>query len=133
MTLTVLSLLNEFRPAYQFVDSLSTDDFDRPYMKAMNLYFFKSRFSESQGDVRSKALFLDSAIQSVDTYLRPKSEFDQESTADLLFLESYLPSRDKLNHTVDSLKLKYPAQADFIEAGRSTGNDSASVEGHLKP
>ncbi len=133
MTISILSVLNEFRTAYLFIDSLNTDDFDRPYQKTADSYFLRSKLSESQGDMRSKELFLDSAIRSVDDYLRPKTKFENESFIDLTFLQSQLPTRDRLNFTVDSFKRKYPAQASFIEAGRSTGNDTASVEVHLKP
>ena len=115
--ISLLVLLENFSTGYEFVDSLTENDFAKPYKKIMNSNFFRAMESEANGDTTRGNFFYRVAIKSVEQYLTTtdkKSQIDKDAYYDLFFLKSRLLSKNEVNNELGLLSKKYPSEKEFF-------------------
>ena len=114
----LLSLLHEYKNAYQFIDSLNDSDFKYKYKKLMDYNYFRALECESKSDIVNRDKFINKAKVAVQNYLDQEAasnDFNVEVYYDLFFVMSKTESIKKLDYEIDSLKTKHPKDSMYLE------------------
>ena len=125
LKISLLSLLKEYRRGYEFIDSLKEDGFLMKYKKNMNYNFFRAMNYKEANDSTNYSIFINRALRDVKSYIKNENnntsgKFDEDAYYDLIFIKSQMERLEEVSHEIDSLKTKYPSEADFLEAIKST-------------
>jgi hypothetical protein len=70
MKISILMLLKRYENGYLFVDSLQTNDFDKPYKKEVSYNYFKALQYESKLDMANRDKLLRNIVGSLENYLK---------------------------------------------------------------
>lgn len=126
MKISIFVLLKEYESGYKFVDSVNDNDFSRPYKREMAMDYFRSLEYESKADSIDRNKTLKEITHNIQDYIKRSANsdtsMDKEAYYDLYLIKAKLYPVNELNKELDSLKIRYPAQSDFIEALKGTLN-----------
>lgn len=127
LKISLLSLLKEFKVAYEFIDTLKDDNFKYRYKKAMNYNYFRALDYGNKLDTLNSNLFFKKSLKSVQDFIDKESAtttLNEEAYFDLFFIKKQFESKEKMANEIDSLKKKYPEHEQFFDAlkGSLNGN-----------
>jgi hypothetical protein len=127
LKISLLSILKEYKNAYEFIDSLSEDDFLKKYKKTMQYNFFRALEDESKGDISGRNKYFLEIIKEIESNI--KSEYatqkmiDEEAYYDLFFIKSKLLSKQEMKAEIGSLKKQYSDKEDFFDILKESFNE----------
>jgi len=89
LKINLLSQLKRYKWGYEFVDSLTENDFQLKYKKEMWHYYFHALESESIGDTTQRNIYLIKIISGIQDFIRkenmPDEKKDEEAYHDIFF------------------------------------------------
>ncbi|RYY54300.1 MAG: hypothetical protein EOO09_14815 [Chitinophagaceae bacterium] len=119
----ILILLKDFSKASQFVDSLESNVFLKPYTKEMYLSMLNGYKSAARGDSVGYRMQIKSAVQLLEKFIKlspDKKKVDQQAYYDLFFLTSKIYPKLEIQNEADRLAGLYPSDADFFNSLKNT-------------
>lgn len=125
MKTSILALQLEYDKASEFINTLSENDFSKSYKKNMQYYLFKALDFESKSDIKNRDINLKQSIESVNQFIGKNNSIDQEAYYDLFFIKSKMLKKDEINIELNTLKKKYPSNAEFFEILKESFNEEA--------
>lgn len=118
LKIRLLITLSKFKEGSAFVDSLQSSDFIYPYKKKLNHDNFIALNYASKNDTISRDNTLRQMTSDLEKYINSSNlsskEF-QEAFTDLFTLKENLVDTTVINKEIDSLKIKYPDNAKFLD------------------
>jgi len=90
--ITVLMLLKDYEKGYEFIKSLETEKFKRPYLKNMYLISFKAFSYEAKKDTLKKNLIMIGVIEEIQNYIN-HNPTDKEAIVDLFYIKTILKNK----------------------------------------
>ena len=117
LKITIYSLLEDYKDGISFVDSLKKTDFNQPYERKMFSNIFKASQLAFKGDsIRSKTVYFGIASDIRQFLKKSKVDiFDKETFSNLFFVESKYLTQSEISEQLDSLKMKFPNDSNFID------------------
>jgi hypothetical protein len=118
LKIRLLITLGKFKEGSDFIDSLQVTDFTYPYKKKLNHYNFVALNFASNKDTISRDMTYRKMAADLKTHINSnslKSKEFQEAFTDLNALTENLNNSTVSNGQIDSLKLKYPDEAKFLD------------------
>lgn len=127
MKISILALQLEYDKASEFINTLSEDDFAKPYKKNMQYYLFKGLSFESKADKKNRDINLQKSVQSINQFIEKNNSVDQEAYYDLFFVKSKMISQNEMVKELDGLKKKYPSDKEFFEILKESFNEEIKL------
>ena len=116
----MLQLLKRYEQGFQFVDSLSVNDFKPQYLKDVNYKLFKALNFEKLGDTVTRNAIYTAAAAELLEYMKketlPRDAIDEKTYGYYLFFRSKLLTKEQTGNEIDSLYRQYKINKDFFEA-----------------
>jgi hypothetical protein len=123
---SVLILLKDYKSGSEFINSLKKEDFQTPYGKTMYMNYFLAEDLKYNTQKKKSDSLLNATISIIQNTIRlngADSAFVEGYYYDLFFIKSKLLPFSKIVGELDSLKIKFPDKADFIDALKETLKD----------
>lgn len=137
LKISLLILLEKYKSGYEFIDSLSENDFRASYKKKMNYYYFYALDYESKGDTLSRNQFFNEIIIDIQDYIErdsmPYDNLKQEAYYDLFTVKRKVINVQQINAEIDLLKKKYPKEKDFFDSLKESLIEEPKVVSPLPP
>lgn len=105
MKIKVFLLTKNFERGQKFIDSLSEDDFDKKYQKALYLATFSEMRAESDHVVLNKRDIYTSTIEKIQSYLLSHPS-DRIAVADYFSLKAKVNDREKVVEEISVFRKK---------------------------
>ena len=117
LKITVYSLLEDYEGGLSFVDSLKTTDFSKPYERKMYSNIFRASKLSFKGDSIGSRIVYSQIASDIHLFLKnSKSDiFDKEALSSLFFVESKYLTKSEISKQLDTLKIKFPNDSNFID------------------
>ncbi len=118
--LSILSLLKEYKQAYELVDSLPDRDFIqlKPYKKLMYSYYFKALYYKTISDTDNSRKYFNFSQKIIEKYISQShyvdNNMDEDVYYDLFFIEAQYVSPEELSNEIHILQKQYPSHKDFF-------------------
>jgi hypothetical protein len=119
---SVLTLLGKYAEVIEYIKTLNSTSFNKPYQKDMYLEYFKAMQCAARGDTINSIRLYTEAAARVQLYLT--KYHDREVLMDLYVIKSKYEKHDKLIQEIDSLKITGMYDHDFLDALISTTTNS---------
>ena len=123
MKISILALQLQYDKASEFVNSLSENDFSKPYKKNMQYHLFKALSFESKSDIKNRDANFKQSIESINQFIGKSKSIDQEAYYDLFLVKSKMLKKEEISQELNALKKKYPSDADFFELLKESFNE----------
>jgi len=119
LKISLLSLLKEYKKAFEYVNSLKDSDFKCTYKREMNSNYFLASLSGSKSDTVNRNEYLNKSVLSVQRYI-DNSKFsgiknNQKAFYDLFNMKSLILSKQTLVKEIEDLKGPYPNDIEFLD------------------
>lgn len=98
----------------QYVNTLDSMQFPRPYMKEMYLNFFDALLLNKKRDIENRDASMKRAVASIERYLDKHSN-DKDAISDLFSLKMYAEPEAKLFEEMSAYKKKHPDTRAIID------------------
>ncbi len=118
LKIRLLTALKKFKEGSDFIDSLQSSDFEYPYKKKLIHNNFIALNFTSNRDTRSGDSIFRKMSIDLENYINDnnlKSKELHEAYIDLFSLKEKFLDSITINREVDSLKIKYPNNANFFD------------------
>jgi hypothetical protein len=118
LKIRLLITMGKFKEGAEYVDSLQPSDFAYPYKKKLNHDNFAALNFASKKDTINRDNTYRTMLTNIENYINSNklnSKEFQEAFADLFVLKQNLAEASEINQQIDSLKVKYPENAKFLD------------------
>ncbi len=119
LKISLLILLKRYQSGYEFIDSLSENDFNAKFKKKMNHDYFHALDYESKSDTASRNRLFNEIVADIQRYIQNenmgKDTLNEEAYILLFSFKKTLVGLKKVDAEIDSLKGKYPLKKDYLD------------------
>ena len=124
MKISLLILLKKYQRGYEYVDSLSLNDFKLKYKKDMCEYYFHALNCETKSDTVNMDKYYNKIISIIKNFIQSEhahnNKFNEDAYYDLFFIKAKVSDPKRITLEIDNLKQKYPSEGDFLEGIKTT-------------
>lgn len=124
LKISLLILLKRYQSGYEFIDSLSDNDFNAKFKKKMNHDYFRALEYESKSDTANSSRLLNGIVADIQNYIQnentPKDSLDLDAYLALFLIKKKVSNMKQIETEIDLLKEKYPNEKDDLEGIKNT-------------
>jgi len=112
------NLLRNYKEGSEYINSLQSEEFKKPYEKKINKELFDGYFLQSSGDsIGARTIFMQIASDLKTFLINKKSgDLEKDVLSTLIFIESKYFSVSQLKDELEELKGKFPNDKEFIDS-----------------
>lgn len=126
----LLMLAKKYKEGYEFVNSLSVNDFKFKYKKQMYYNYFMAEDYERMNDSLRRDSCFNKIVADIERFVGTQDSVNKEAYLDLYSAKAKVSSIHQVSMEIDSLVKMYPNQSGFfnsVKASVFTIVDSASA------
>lgn len=113
-----INLSEDYQKGYSFIESLLSNDFDKPYKKKMYMNFYKAMEYDKKENILERDKYFSLIADSIQLFIQKSNlnELEEEAYYDLYFIKSKYLSKEVIENEINELIKSNPKNKLFFDS-----------------